>query len=96
MNDRTQHKFPLTLARLMSLKKGERIVFYKGDLTLDINRSPDQGRHLLEDVKATAERLQNEGKIAVGRHCVERHMPDATSRYPKTWKETVYTAEGLA
>lgn len=76
-----------TLTRLRSLKRGERVVYYRGNLDFDLHRSPPLYAALLDRIRSAAYILSVEGKIEL--HVVEYKTGD------KTLKAFEYSAVGI-
>ena len=88
---------PRSLKRLYSLKEGESVVFYRGNLKEDINRSEGAYAELLQSISSAAETLCNDRRIAIRLREVERKRTSLHGKSPivKTWTELEYEAVGL-
>lgn len=93
-----------TLARLVRLTPGERMIYYTGDFEEDIFRA-ERGSHrrdgiapayaaLLRTIRETAEDLAAAGRVRLTKHEVIRPMPAVAIGFgPVTVNQ--YLAEGL-
>lgn len=91
-----QHRSP-TAARLLAIRPGEEMVYYRGNLPADLERAKGYYREILEEIRSTAEFLDQQGIAQIKRKQVDKSKTmDARSSKPIIkWRETVYTAIGL-
>jgi hypothetical protein len=66
---------PLTIARLRSLGPGERMVWYRGNLTDDIADSGPRYRKLLYAVADEADKLAREGRLTLSSRKLRIPLP---------------------